>query len=437
MARLFAGAAKRTVTPDRELFERVVAENDRYSYHDIRSDMYVRTIALTDGEKRAVIIVTDLSVYPLSALLCKKLEARFGLSEDCCVIGGTRSHNGFSIGTTDPDSLAPAMREYAEFVHTLTLDAVEESFARCVPAEIGSATGDSRVNACRDLVTPVGTLEAPSRVSGTEAFHLPVVHIRDEQGGTIAILINYAMQSACLSWNQFNDTYNYYCGDFSAAVTTYLERQGQNRYPVLWVCGGGDDQHSGFDALVEYCDVSEQGEYRFVREVLPAEATLMLIRRGAAEQGLDVLRTIADIADYCTNFDISTAQVAFTVPSRKPYRKNLGEFPYAIGPAEPGGAPLRFTLRLARICGIDFLGINADMYSSYYRRAASALNSKTLILLDACFGSAGSIPDADNEEKGIYGIGTRGSRCFSARLAQDIFDDAMSELYGKITNSAF
>lgn len=428
--KLIAGAAKRCVTPPQEIFDRITAVEKRYSYHAIKEDTFVRTIVLSDGTKKMVIIASELSVFPLAEEFAKILEKKFGIDPLACVIAGTRGHNTFSIGQTSFSEISEASADFVRFVHERTLEAVAEALEKSVPARIGGATGESFINACRDYVTPVGTIEAPSRITGTVAKHLPVVRIEDRQGNTIALFINYAMQSACLSWNQFVDTYNYYSGDFVGALIRYLEKLGHYKYPVMWVCGGGDDQHAVFSALIEYCDVDDDGKFVFKRETLPPEATLMIIRQMAAEQGLDVLRTIGSIKNYSSDFDLFCAETYREVPARASYRQKLGDRytrEQALTP-KPTDKPLKFRYRLAVLNGIAFLGVNADVYSSYFKRACDILGCQTLSLMDACFGNVSSLPDAAVEKNNIYGIGAWGSRCLSSELGENAFNNAVTEL---------
>jgi hypothetical protein len=427
--KLIAGAARRCVTPSQELFDRVIAEK-RYSYHAIKEDTFVRAIVLSNGTKKMAIISSELSVYPLPEELAKILEKEFGIDPLACVIAGTRGHNTFSIGQTSFSEIGEGSADFVKFVHERTVEAVREAIERSVPARIGGAIGESAINACRDYVTPAGTIEAPSRISGAVAKHLPVVRIEDMEGNTIALFINYAMQSACLSWNQFVDTYNYYSGDFVGALTRYLEKLGHYKYPVMWVCGGGDDQHAAFSALIEYCDVDDNGKFVFVRETLPPEATLMIIRQMAAEQSLDVLRTVQSIKNYSDDFDFFCAETYREVPARVSYRQGLGDryTPEKVITPKPVDRPLKFRYRLAVLNGIAFLGVNADIYSSYFKRACDILGCRTFSLMDACFGNVSSLPDAAAEKNNIYGIGTWGSKCFSSELGENAFNNAVTEL---------
>lgn len=427
---LMAGSAKKCITPSPGLFTKVVTESERYSYTGIADDdTYMRAIVLVDGKNKALIMGSELSVFPLPKVFAKMAQERFGIPCDNCVLTGTRGHNVFTVGAQSFEELEPAMAEYASFIHQISMEVIEEAFSKLEKARIGAAVGQSAINACRDYVTPVGTLEASNRLYGNKAYQLPVMRLESMDGKTIGLFVSYAMQATYLSWNQFNNTFNKYSGDIAGVIMSFLEKQGASA--CIWCCGGGDDQRGLGNALLEYCGIEENGKYKLVREALPPEATWMHVRADASEHAMDILRTIETISEYKDALTIKTKDASKMVRRRKQYRKGLGDGkrPDSVLIPVDDSEPLEFHYRLCVLNDdIAFLGINADTYSSYYQKAISLLKYNKLFLMDAYYGNISSLPDAANEENEIYGCGSWGSKCYSATEAEKAFINAMEEL---------
>ena len=70
MEKLFAGAAKTAITPDKALLKALVAESHR-NLTGIYEDIYVRVIILSDGLQKVALITVDLNRFPAHRLAGK------------------------------------------------------------------------------------------------------------------------------------------------------------------------------------------------------------------------------------------------------------------------------------------------------------------------------------------------------------------------------
>lgn len=279
-----AGSSKKCITPSQELFKKVVAESKRYSYTDIADDdTYMRAIVLADGENKALIMSSELSVFPLPDIFARMVEDRFGIPASNCILTGTWGHNVFTMGARTFEDMDPSMAEFAFFIHKISMEIIEEAFSKLEKARMGAAVGKS---------------------------------------------------------------------------------------------------------------------------------------------------AIGEITDYRSSLTIENRETSRNVRKRKQYRSGLGDGkrPDSNLNPVPDEGSLVFRYRLHRLNDLLFLGINADIYSSYYQKAVELLDNDKLFLLDSYYGNVSSMPDAKNEEYQIYGCGAWGSRCFSAKEAEQAFINAMEEL---------
>lgn len=436
MGKLLAGAAKRSVLPPKEIFDKINSESSKYSYKGTVGDLFVRTVVLSDGEKRVAIIVCDLSVLPVAYPMALRIQEKYGIEPKDCLIGSTRNHNGYTIAAALDrgtfDNIGEGMADYARFVHDRTIEAVGEAIEKLVPARIGSAVGKSGVNAYRDRKTPVGTLEMPNH-NGPAYTDLTVVRVEDLQKNTIAILANYPMHSCLLAHNQFNGTYNYFCGDFAGGVNQFLEKAGHGQYPVMWASGGCSDQMPVVYSNVQYCDVDDGGQFQFVHEVLPFEASLMIMRQLISEHSLDIMETVEKIDNYTDTFDYFSAETFRDVPARMQFTKYAGprQVPGQSVEVKPLEKPLPFRFRLAVLNGLAFATSNGEVYSGVCRKIRDMIPCPTTVVFDLSYGSITSVPDSESEAEGFFGRGYWGCSCITAKAGEDAYLDAFSEMVGK------
>ena len=439
MKKLMAGAAIWSIDPTKELLEAVNSDpNGRYSYEGLGDPMYCRVTILSDGEEHFCIIASDLSQCILTVEFLEELERRFGIDKDHVIGGGTRSHQtiSYQLGDSYTD-YPPGAAAYYRYFHNILLDTVAEALAGLRPARIGAAVGESRINVSREFPSPIGTLETQNH-NAPEAPWLRVVKVEDLEGQIISVLVNYSMHCCLLCWNDIIGEYRYTSGDVAGAVSQYVERYGKHRYPVSWIVGGGTDREPTIYSLLEHCAVDDEGNFYFKRNVLPIDGVRMLLEQYAAEQGLDVIRTMNGITEMSDEFDFFFAKTSREVPAKKSLEPRFRSLvtddhvaryiPGMDVTPEPVEEPLHFTYRLAMLNGIAFAGINGAPYAELYKQMADQMPAKVTMLFDDCFGSISNIPAADAEEKKIYGHSTFQSKQLSARQGAEIFLDAFRQL---------
>lgn len=439
MKKLLAGAAMRGIDPTPELLAAVNADpNGRYQYKGIGDPMYCRVTVLSDGQEHFCIIGSDLSQCILTVEFLDELERRFGIDRDHVLGGGTRSHQTISYQMGDRyGDYPPGAAAYYRYFHGIVLDTVGEALANLRPARIGGTVGESRINVSREFPSPIGTLESQNH-SAPEAPWLRVVKIESLDGEIISVLVNYSMHCCLLCWNDIIGEYKYTSGDVAGAVSQYVERYGKHKYPVSWIVGGGTDREPTIYSLLEHCAVNDEGNFYFKRNILPIEGVRMLLEQYAAEQGLDIIRTMNSITDMSEEFDFFHASTVREVPAKKSLEGRFRSLvtddhvaryiPGMDVTPEPVDTPLRFEYRLAILGGIAFAGINGAPYAALYKEMADQMPAKVTFLLDDCFGSISNIPAADAEEKKIYGHSTFQSKLLSARQGAEVFLDAFLEL---------
>ena len=416
MGKLLAGVVQRNITPNPEIIK-LINQEGRYNYKGIHDELFLTVIVLTDGEKKFAYFGSDISTFPVNETLVAALKERFGLEPKDCMFSGTRSHNTVSGGGNQPyEKLKPGTRAYVQFMHGTILAAVEEAIKNLVPARIGAAVGESRINAHRELRTPAGNFEGVNH-TGPHAPWLRVVRLEDLSGKTLALMVNYSMHCCTLAFNQSAGEFDYVSADIAGAVERYLERAGKHQYPAAWSVGGGSDQIPLMFGSLDRCEVDDEGVFSSVRTGLPPEVTLGVINQLACEQGLNVLRTIQEIKNYSDAFDYFSTEAFADVPAKKALYPRLIMYKPGVDDVtpEPVDEPVHYRFGLAVIDGIAFCAASAATYSGMYQRVKDMLPFDVTLLFDDSPYYTSSIPVPEAEEQDWYSHGALQSRNFTAR----------------------
>lgn len=435
MGKLFAAVSVRDITPTPDELA-LINQDGYYNYDGIKRRLFLKTLVLTDGQERFVYFGTDLSNFTLNEEAQQLFMERLGLAPKDYMVGTNRSHNTVSSWGADlHDKRRPGTARYGRRVIDLMAETVAEAMSKLVPARIGSKLGHSNINCSRENCTPAGNFEGMYH-GALPAPWLRVVRVEDMAGETIALLVNYSMQNCMVAQNAFIGEYNYITSDLAGEIVDFLETAGKHKYPVIWSNGGGADRQPLIYSLLDRCDIDENGEFQFVHEILPIDATLMLMRHLACEQGLDVIRTVRAIDNYSDQFQYFSGYEYVEVPGKVSlfmdrhinfYRPGIDDV--SITPA----APVKFRYAMAVVNDIAFCGVNAPVYSGAYEKLMEMLPFPVIVFSDDNFGSMAmaSIPLPEAEENDQYVHATLQSRSYTARIGFNAYMSAFGKLMEK------
>ena len=146
MGNLLAGAAKRDIAPDIELLLAISElEKDRPMgnvYDGIHEHGYVRVIAVSDGEKTALLVGYDLVKAPLCGVITRRFKEEFGVDPDNTVFAATHNHEHITPALDSDDDysareskgpVAEPVREYSQWWVEQVVDCAREAIANMKP----------------------------------------------------------------------------------------------------------------------------------------------------------------------------------------------------------------------------------------------------------------------------------------------------------------
>ena len=242
-----AGAAKTLITPDKFMWMMGYASRNHPADGKI-SDLWAKALALEDpAGRRAVLVTLDLCGIDrgLSQSVCRKLEAKHGLTRDQIALCVSHTHSGpvvagclktMRIVALD-DEQNKLADEYAAVLETKIVTVVGEALAQLAPAKLswGSGTATVAVNRRTNLEPDVPKLRAAGQLKGPVDHDVPVLAVKDAGGKLTAVVFGYACHATVLSLNQW-------CADWPGFAQTELEKSHLDCVALFWA-GCGADQN--------------------------------------------------------------------------------------------------------------------------------------------------------------------------------------------------
>lgn len=191
-ASLFAGAARRRITPPRGIF--LIGYGDRTKGNiGVHDDLTATALVLDDGAQRLALVALDL--LAINEFVVDRIHARLAPTEVllCC----SHTHSGPIVYA---DEKSPRRnREYIAALEENVVAAVREAEGRLRPARLEYACGEAPVGINRRERKPDGRMEIGRNPDGPRDRSVQVVGVlAEETGGPIATLVNYACHGTVL-----------------------------------------------------------------------------------------------------------------------------------------------------------------------------------------------------------------------------------------------
>ncbi len=320
MNKLYAGKAKRAITPTAEELAgfRTFAGN----YDGTRGDIWARVLVLGNGEEKIAVISTEL-YYTSDADLMERLYDEYGLEFE----------NVFFTGTQNLMALPPEEGAWYSRVNDVIAEAVGEAIEHMVPAKIGAGVGYSDINTDPYWDTPSGILYG-TNMEGWADKDLYVLKIVDEQEQPFAALVNYSMQASVLAGNFiYTGRFRQMCSDVAGEISSFVEQSVGGDFMCAWAVGGGDLIPLMTSQRMEPV-MNDDGTFEPVEKMnrfLSPETADIIMHYLGTTQGLDVLKTLDSIKFYDDTCEIATTSWDAELPAVVAWESGDGGF---IAPVE-------------------------------------------------------------------------------------------------------
>ena len=391
---LLCGAARGLITPPAHLLPDLRGLQDR-PFGGVLDDLFVRVIALGDGENKALVVALDVGKAPRPAEHLARICARTGIPEENIFLFASHTHTAPVIGggpdgqvndlSLKPSAVQTATAEYEALLTDEMLRVVDEALGAMRPARMGYAFDKSYVNVNRNQdyvhTDADGTLHTECRLGanpeGPVDRTLFVMKLEDLEGRPLAFFMNYPVHSCVLHATTCCDGKLGISSDLCGHVSRFLEERFAGCTAVSSSGAAGDVN----PVMMSETYYPDPGTGRMATSYMP-DGGLAALHTLAARHFADVLRAVRKIDCTVTSAPIAGTLSWSRTPGRDVRQCEDGTVELLTG---EGVDPYEIRLHLVRVGEVALYGFSGELYSSLgaLLKQISPLEATVLIDHDA------------------------------------------------------
>lgn len=311
MGKLMVGAAKVDISPTAEMFP--VHTGDGRELTGIHDPLHVRVIAIANGEDRLVFIGSAFRWEEFQPEL-EACLARHGVSPENTIVFRTGSHNSPVIpvnGEVKPERFREEARKSLAVVKNGFLRAVDEAFARMVPARYGYGCDKCFINCERCYTTVNGYAHEVCRPGVPIDRTMQIIKFEDLEGRPIAALLNYDLLASSLMLAKDVDGEYKITDDLPGFACRYIEKHMGNDFIVGWIDGASGNVWMAHNSVF-YDDDELPQDFDYVDGAL-----FQIVEAQAQEGAMVALRILRGIQCRRDSVSIRREKLRTYLPGRE------------------------------------------------------------------------------------------------------------------------
>ena len=374
---LRAGAAKLCITPPESMMPAYnTAFHIEYKY--VQDDIYVRTLVLESGGRRALFVVIEVNDMGRTEAFKDALQAAFGFERELIFCTVTHTHETPAIDYThykedagDPKQAQNEFRyregrkegvverviRYGDYVIERTVECARMAIDSMREARVGCGTGASYINVNRSVKYENGRYYSGVNFEGPSDKTLLVMKVVDREGRLIAALANYAVHgSVCFFQKGPGMDDIAISGDLPGMASAYVEERYRDDGAVcLWTSGAAGDQIPFVSHLTA----------RFEHDGTPGKPAPVgdviwdICRSTAEMHAVDIIKVLKRTFTPWQSLRFFGASDSVTTARQKEIP--MGTDPAKVTVEEDGTVEIK--LRVMTVGDMAFLGINGEISS--------------------------------------------------------------------------
>lgn len=389
--KLYCGASRKVITPSKDLIPNLRGLRDD-TFGEVLDDLFVRVIAVGDGEHNALMIAFDLDKAPYPAENLVRISKRTGIPEENIFFFSTHTHTAPITGYRPEERIndvrlkAPEVQEatakYEQQVTDTMLKVIDEALGGMRPAKMGYAYEKSYINVNRnqnyEYTNENGELRMECGIGVNPEAPIDrtlfVMKFEDMNSQPIAFFMNYPVHNCVMIGNRCCGGKLGISGDISGSVCRFLEEKFSGS-TAIWSSGAAGDVNPLMLNETFYPDpkTGRAAECRL------SDSITFVLTMLATRHFADVMKAVRNIV--CT---VESAPIAGMVdwsftPGRNVVTRDDGTTEIIVG---EGVDSYDIRLHLVRLGEVALYGFSGELYSSLGRRIQEISPMENTIIIN-------------------------------------------------------
>jgi hypothetical protein len=212
----------------------------------VHDELYVRALALDDGQGgRAVLVTADILGFTpaLGRSIHEEARSRYGLPEESLLLAASHTHGGPALA--DSPSLeifhglkgpqAEPVAEFKEWLKKSVLEGIGQALGELVPARLSLAHSSANFGMNRRLQGLDGKYRIAKNPAGLTDSDVPILWVESKDARTLGVVFTYACHCTTLG-----DQYRY-TADYAGLAAARVEAMLGPGAMAFFVAGCGGD----------------------------------------------------------------------------------------------------------------------------------------------------------------------------------------------------
>ena len=322
MSQLKAGASRVVISPLEDMFPYPQATlNGEAMYTWVRQDIYVRGIAVDDGQERVLFLIQEMNGARNTEMIKAKITEKCNIKQENIFICATHNHS-----VTAPVELTERVDKwgkpigenqlkYSAYLVEQSAQAGIEALNSMRPAKLGYGKGNSYINVSRDEQLPDGRFIFGRNFERPSDKTLYVIKLVDMEDRLIAAVLNYGVHSTMCFRTRDENGNMCVSGDLAGEIAAFVEESYKDDQAVVaWTNAAGANQTPILSFFhTYYPDGTYVPDERFNNYYT---TTFMwdLCRHLGQKQGVDAVQILRKIDDYSSDVKIKQTDKLIMLP---------------------------------------------------------------------------------------------------------------------------
>lgn len=367
------------------------------SFHD---PLNVRTLVVQVGNRLVAWIVVELTSLPNPVVkdIKQEISTRYQISEKAVFLSVSHTFSAPHIQMhTKPGSEEDhKSKALLQSVRTAVGLSMEEALSRRQPACVGFGKGLCDVNVNRDMLTCDGWWKG-SNPSGKSDKTVAMLCFKTLQGKSLAILVNYAVQSSVLEGSCTTEGDILISSDLAGWTSSYVEQELGGGAVVLFTLSGGGDQDPNLKANRHHVDSA----LRYTRHDVH-ESGFALLEILAEKLGDEILRCARSPKRMDNCLAVKLLHTTLLVPGQKIYADIHTMKPTKVYRYEES-EPVAFSVDILLLNAVALVAVPVELNAKTVLQIKAGSPYSNTIVCTMVNGGLKYLPDQESYDKITYG----------------------------------
>jgi neutral ceramidase len=366
---MFSGTAKFKITPEVAIpMSGYGGRNDPFK--GVHDDIFVRVIVFGDGEKKAVLIATEVigisnSIWEETT---KRIMMETGVPKEYVLLSAVHNHNGPVINVYNQEPTSAAVDAYVEVMIGKIVGAVKQAVAGMVPVSIGAGKGECKMNVNRRAPDGQGEISLGLNPYAPCDHEVGVITIDDKSGNPLAMIMNWPCHGVVLGPKNYLIT-----GDWPGAASKFVEEKFGGNFIAPVTIGASGDINPIYGPHIDF---EENNSYAFGKDAI------------GEDLGNESVRVSKDTRTFSKG-NISAIQRVILLAGKE---KLDGEL---LQPESMKGDSLEVRLSVIKIGNIVLTGVSGEVFNQISVKMRNQSPYTNTFMITHCNGSCGYLVTDD------------------------------------------